>query len=320
MQRHIFSRTAIIVAATAAVAVPAASGVRAAAAQARSASRGSTIIYSCKSGHTICTYNPVTHKRRTLQHRGYLAGITTSGATYGYVSASTGEIYEAPVKGGRAKVVSSQKQASPLAVMSPDGRHFLEQLTLTDPYSQFVIEYNVAKGPKSHYTSLDSDTTATMTYGFLRDTVLTAHSAEGFTPPSWVCIGHQHGFCGDGKTRPQIDAKGANLTFPSGSANGKEVVTSFGTAATDVGRYIAIFSATSGKLIRSPGIKANKGYGIATPRFSPNGKQIVFSLGRVNASGDPVGTEMIYTINANAKNASSLRKVGTGTNPFWGGA
>ncbi len=311
MNGHITSCSATLAAASA-LAVTLALSAEPALAQpapARTAG-GSTVVFSCKTGHRICAYNTATHRQRTLQHPGYLAGITANGKQYGYISASNGEIYEAPVNGGSAKLVDSQKQASPIAVMSPDGRYFLEQLTLVN-IGQFVIEYNVTKGPKSTYHSIDSDTTGTLTYGFLGDTALTAHSGSGFTPPSWVCIGHQHvnGFCGKGSTHPQIQSAHSNVTFPSGSPNHNEIVASVGGKGSDAGA-IALYSAKTGKLIRTLA-RPKQGVAYATPRFSPSGQQVVFEAGPANGKGAS-SIEVIGT------NGRGLKRIAAGNNPFWG--
>jgi hypothetical protein len=274
------------------------------------AAPGTTIIFSCGTRNAICTYDPTTGARRTMRHPGYLAGITASGKTYGYISATNGEIYEAPVAGGSAKLVDDQSQASPIAVMSSDGRYFLEQLTLVGE-GQFVLEYNIGKGPKSGYTSIDSDTTGTLSYGFVGDTALTAHSNSDFTPPSWVCIGHQKGFCGEGATRPQIQSSRYNVTFPSGSPNGKEIVASQGGRNSDEGA-IGLYRATTGRLIRTIA-RPKKGVAYSVPRFSPNGQQIVFEASPTSGHG----ASSIEIIGVNGK---GLKRIAAGGNPFWGGA
>lgn len=37
-----------------------------------------------------------------------------------------------------------------------------------------------------------------------------------------------------------------------------------------------------------------------------------------NSNGLAVGTGMIYTLDANARNGKSLKLIGRGGNPFWG--
>lgn len=273
---------------------------------AASAASPAVIAYQC-SGTQICAISPAGGTPTTLAQSGYLAGVTGDGTTYGYL-ATSGGIWEAPVAGGAPTEVNTAGQASPLAVMSSDGAYFLTTQTLS--FGQFVYEYSVAAGPSSGYTSVDSTTTATMTFGWLGDTPLTTHSDYGFQPPSWVCIGGQTGgYCGKGATSPQIVSPTSNVTFPSGSPDGTQIVATVAAPDQDAGS-IALFSASTGAMIRTIATPP-AGTAYSVPRFSPDGTQVVFEAdpgGGGPSSIDVVGVD-----------GAGPRTVAQGTSPSWGG-
>lgn len=272
------------------------------------------IVYQCGSGTQICAIGPTGGSPTTLAQSGYLAGVTSDGTTYGYL-ASTGGIWEAPVAGGAPTEVNTAGQASPIAVMSSDGAYFLTTQTLLS-LGQYVYKYSVAAGPSSGYTVVDSTTTATMTFGWLGDTPLTTHSDYGFKPPSWVCIGGQTGgYCGEGATSPQITSQTTNVTFPSGSSDGSQVVATVAASEQDAGS-IALFSATTGAMIRTIATPP-AGTAYSVPRFSPDGTQVVFESDPVDASGNDTGPASIDVVDVDGSN---LRTLAQGFDPFWGGS
>ncbi|MBN9622862.1 MAG: hypothetical protein J0H06_07905 [Actinobacteria bacterium] len=293
---------ALVLVALALVAAPAASSAAPAA-----------IVYQCGSDVQICAISPSGGTPTTLAQSGYLAGVTSDGATYGYLAPSGG-IWEAPVAGGVPTEVNSAAQASPIAAMSADGALFLTTQALD--FGQFVYRYSVAAGPSSGYTSVDSTTTATMTFGWLGDTPLTTHSGYGFEPPSWVCIGGQaSGYCGQGATSPQIASQTANVTFPSGSPDGAQVVAALAAPERDAGS-IALFSAATGEMIRTIATPP-AGTAYSVPRFSPDGTQVTFESDPLDAGGNEVGPASIDIVDLDG---NGLRTIAQGSDPSWGGS
>jgi hypothetical protein len=275
------------------------------------AATASTIVYQCGSAGQICAIAPAGGTPTTLAQGGTLAGVTRDGTTYGYLP-SGGGIWEAPVAGGTPTEINTQSQMSPLAVMSPDGRYVLEQLMVVGV--QYAIEYDVAAGPGSSYSTVDS-TTGSMTYGWLGDTPITTHSQLGLDPPSWACLGQQtNGYCGQGATSPQIQSGTQNILFPDGSPDGSQVVAVL-TAPGQSAGAIALFNATTGALIRTVATPP-AGTGYSVPRFSPDGRQIVFESDPVDPDGTIGGPGAIDVVDVDG---TGQRTIAQGTNPFWGG-
>lgn len=272
-----------------------------------------TIVYQCGTDVQICAVSPSGGASRTLDQKGYLAGLTTDGTTYGYLSKADGTLYEAPVAGGAPTQANTAQQASPIAAMSPDGQHFLTQLNLSA--GQYVLQYDVASGPSSSYTSIDSSTTGTLTYGWLGDTPLTAHADYAFSAPSYVCIGQQAGYCDVATTSPQIADSTQVVAFPSGSPDGTRIVADLAASGQDTGA-IALYDAQTGgylKTIASP----PSGTAYSLPQFSPDGSRVVFESSAVDAGGNATGAPSIDVVNLDG---SGLTTIASGSHPFWGGS
>jgi hypothetical protein len=274
-------------------------------ATATASTRPSTIAYQC--GSSICTIDPSAGAKHTIVARhAQLAGLTANGTTLAWLTAN-GALVTRPLAGTKLTTRYKGGQSISQPIMSPDGRRLIwldSQVTggaFPGQTVDTVWELSGRRAPKV----LMGTSNAVPTLGWLRSTPIAAIQTDpSENTPSLVCRIDRvppGGYCG---TTLASDTRG-DLTWPAASPNGKQIVASLDTGGAARGRpsfsqgRLVLYAAATHRPIRF----LTAGPRDTSARFSPNGKQIVFSR------GDKIA---ILTLSS-----GTVHTLAKGSYPFW---
>ncbi|MGD9695238.1 MAG: hypothetical protein AB7V42_06205 [Thermoleophilia bacterium] len=257
----------------------------------------SQIVYQCGAG--VCAVDPDgADAPVTLTAAGRVAGVTSDGRTAAWVTPDS-SLVERPLAPGGLDATLFSGEIYDFPRISPSGAQALWSFYLGG-YGWYTY---LAPGSGGGYPPAIASSTYQTTHGWLGTTPLVAVHGGG-TAPSQLCAVVAGGPVCDTPLASEPDVA-TQIAFPSGRPGGDEIVAIRGAAPSSFGvpvtGRIALYSTATHTRVRDVTTVGTD----AHPALSAEGDRVAFER-----SGE------IYVASTTG---ADLRRVATGTMPFWGG-